>query len=54
MREHLLLVLPTGNKYDYRCTVCHDSIGDREETGPSPLVAPEAEAKGKRGKRGRR
>lgn len=31
VRQHLLLVLPTGNKYDYRCAVCATSVGARED-----------------------
>jgi hypothetical protein len=27
VRKHLLLVLPSGNKYDYRCAVCATSVG---------------------------
>lgn len=29
VRQHLLLVLPTGNKYDYRCAVCGTSVGSK-------------------------
>jgi hypothetical protein len=29
VRKHLLLVLPTGNKYDYRCVVCATSVGEK-------------------------
>jgi hypothetical protein len=29
VRKHLLLVLPTGNKYDYRCAVCATSVGEK-------------------------
>ncbi|MDD8042755.1 MAG: cytoplasmic protein [Verrucomicrobiota bacterium] len=29
-REHLLLVLPHGALYEYRCTVCNTSVGTRE------------------------
>ncbi len=29
VRQHLLLVLPTGNKYDYRCAVCATSVGSK-------------------------
>jgi hypothetical protein len=29
VRKHLLLVLPTGNKYDYRCAVCAMSVGSK-------------------------
>jgi hypothetical protein len=29
VRKYLLLVLPTGNKYDYRCAVCATSVGEK-------------------------
>ena len=29
-REHLLLVLPQGALYEYRCSVCNTSVGTRE------------------------
>lgn len=29
VRRHLLLVLPIGNKYDYRCAVCATSVGEK-------------------------
>ena len=29
VRKHLLLVLPNGNKYDYRCAVCATSVGSK-------------------------
>jgi hypothetical protein len=35
VREHLLLVLPTGNKYEYRCAVCGTPVGAREDGDPS-------------------
>jgi len=28
-RKHLLLVLPQGNKYEYRCSVCGESVGSK-------------------------
>jgi hypothetical protein len=31
VRQHLLLVLPTGNKYEYRCAVCASPVGARED-----------------------
>lgn len=31
-REHLLLVLPDGSLYDYRCAQCGTSTGSRTET----------------------
>ena len=35
VREHLLLVLPTGNKYEYRCATCGTSLGARDDGDPS-------------------
>src|SRR5919206_5242113 len=32
VRRHLLLVLPTGNKYDYRCPVCATSVGPKMDS----------------------
>ena len=29
VRQHLLLVLPTGNKYEYRCAECNTAVGER-------------------------
>ena len=29
VRERLLLVLPSGEKYDYTCTGCNTSVGDK-------------------------
>jgi hypothetical protein len=29
VRKHLLLILPSGNKYDYRCAVCATSVGSK-------------------------
>jgi hypothetical protein len=31
VRERLLLVLPTGNKFDYQCTVCGTSVGEKTD-----------------------
>ena len=31
VREHLLLVLPTGNKYEYRCAACGTPVGARDD-----------------------
>lgn len=33
VRERLLLVLPDKEIYDYLCTGCADSVGQREVTG---------------------
>ena len=35
VREHLLLVLPQGNKYDYRCSVCGSSVGEKTDNDSS-------------------
>lgn len=29
VRKFLLIVLPTGNKYDYRCAVCGTSVASK-------------------------
>lgn len=31
VRRHLLLVLPTGNKYEYRCAVCGTPVGGKDD-----------------------
>ena len=31
VRKHLLIILPTGNKYDYRCAACGSSIGSKQD-----------------------
>jgi len=34
VRKRLLLVLPEGDKYEYRCAVCGDTVGDKlDKTG---------------------
>jgi hypothetical protein len=35
VRQHLLLVLPTGNKYEYRCSVCATPVGARDDGDPT-------------------
>jgi hypothetical protein len=35
VRRHLLLVLPTGNKYEYRCAVCASPVGAKEDSDPT-------------------
>jgi predicted RNA-binding Zn-ribbon protein involved in translation (DUF1610 family) len=40
VRERLLLVLPTGELYEFLCTRCGTSLGKRTVTGPA--VAPAA------------
>lgn len=31
VRQHLLLVLPTGNRYEYRCAQCGESVGAKSD-----------------------
>jgi hypothetical protein len=31
VRKRLLLVLPTGNKYDYTCSVCGTAVGGKTD-----------------------
>jgi hypothetical protein len=35
VRRHLLLVLPTGNKYEYRCGACGTPVGAKDDTDAS-------------------
>jgi len=35
VRQHLLLVLPTGNKYEYRCAVCATPVGGKDDDDAS-------------------
>ena len=32
VRKKLLLVLPTGNKYDYTCSVCGTAVGGKTDS----------------------
>jgi len=34
VRKRLLLILPEGDKYDYTCTHCGSSIGDKLDRRP--------------------
>lgn len=38
-RKHLLLVLPTGNKYDYRCAECATQVGGKTDNDTSAFRA---------------
>jgi len=42
VRERLLLVLPSGELHEYRCSSCGTSLGERTTTAPQrvPLVVP--------------
>lgn len=33
VRQRLLLVLPDGDLYEYRCIRCGTSVGEKKETG---------------------
>ena len=35
VRQHLLLVLPSGNQYEYRCSVCGTSVGAKRDDDPT-------------------
>lgn len=35
VRQHLLLVLPSGNKYEYRCAHCGNSVGSKDDDDAS-------------------
>jgi hypothetical protein len=39
VRERLLLVLPEKEVYDYLCTGCASSVGQREVTAGDPMVS---------------
>lgn len=38
VRSHLLLVLPTGSKYDYRCAVCGHTVGSKTDDDTSAFT----------------
>lgn len=35
VRRRLLIVLPTGNKYEYRCEACGCSVGEKTDDDAS-------------------
>lgn len=39
VRRHLLLVLPTGNRYEYRCSVCGSVVGSKEDNDGSEFAS---------------
>lgn len=47
VREKLLLVLPTGELYEFLCAECATSLGERTVTGPAapPVKMPLPSAK---------
>ncbi len=38
VRQHLLLVLPNGNQYEYRCSVCASSVGSKQDDDPTAFA----------------
>ena len=38
VRRQLLLVLPTGNKYEYRCSVCGTAVGAKDDNDSSEFT----------------
>ena len=42
VRERLLLVLPSGELYEFVCTVCGTSLGKRTVSGPAVAPVPSA------------
>ncbi len=38
VRRRLLLVLPTGDLYDYTCRVCGTSVGSQQNIQPPPDI----------------
>ena len=43
VRKRLLIVLPSGNKYDYHCSVCGNSVGSKmdDDTSAFSMFKPE-------------
>jgi hypothetical protein len=39
VRRHLLLMLPTGNKYEYRCTVCGTVVGAKDDNDTTEFAS---------------
>jgi len=37
VRERLLLVLPDGEKYEYLCGICGDSVGSKMDKSKRPM-----------------
>jgi len=42
VRKRLLLVLPTGNKYDYLCGVCGAAVGAKTDNNTSDFYGTRA------------
>jgi hypothetical protein len=41
-RKKLLLVLPSGNKYDYLCSECGTSVGGKTDNDPTDFYRTQA------------
>jgi hypothetical protein len=39
VRQQLLLVLPSGNKYEYRCSVCGTAVGSKDDNDTSEFTS---------------
>lgn len=52
VRERLLLILPEKEIYDYLCTGCASSVGQREITAGEKMMAQAAAARRPRARRG--
>ena len=39
VRRHLLLVLPTGNQYEYRCGACGTPVGEKKDNDGREFAA---------------
>lgn len=39
VRRQLLLVLPTGNKYEYRCSACGTPVGSKDDNDTNEFTA---------------
>ena len=37
VRKYLLLVLPEGDKYEYRCSICAETVGTKLDKHLKPL-----------------
>jgi endogenous inhibitor of DNA gyrase (YacG/DUF329 family) len=37
VKKSLLLVLPEGDKYEYRCPVCGNTVGDKIDRNADPF-----------------
>jgi hypothetical protein len=42
VRKRLLLVLPTGNKYDYTCSACGTAVGGKTDNDATDFYATRA------------